>query len=133
MRVLCIDWGTKSLGLALGDTNLKLATPLKPIPNRGKVLERIAELVKEYDVRLVVVGLPLTPSGREGQRASQVRSFVEELSALLPEHVGVELWDERYTTYEAVQLLEGKSRKKVKELKDSVSALIILQEYLDSL
>lgn len=131
LKILAIDWGTKKIGLALGDTSLKLAVPLKPLANREGVYSSILSIIQEHGVNLVLLGLPLTPSGKEGQRALEVRKFAKELESMLPEGVSLDFWDERYTTEEALRLVED-SRKK-KELKDSLSAYVMLIEFLDSL
>lgn len=133
MRVLALDYGSKRIGLALGDTNLRIALPFKSLKNTQKVFWEISSILQEKGIDLILVGLPLTPSGKEGQRAEEVREFVEKLKAHLPEHVEVLLWDERYTTEEALRLLDGQSLKKKRELKDCLSAYIILTEYLDTL
>ncbi|WP_448588228.1 Holliday junction resolvase RuvX [Thermocrinis sp.] len=130
MKVLSVDWGSKRIGLALGDTRLKLATPLKPIENNGEVFNALISKVKQYEVDLILVGLPLTPSGKEGQRALEVRKFVQKLRELLPEDLPVEFWDERYTTEEAYRLMEGVKKKK--EFKDSLSAYVMLIEFFES-
>ena len=129
MKVLSIDWGSKRIGLALGDAHLKLVIPLKPIDNDGKVFDKILERVRQHKVDLILLGLPLTPSGREGQRALEVREFAKRLQELLPKNVALEFWDERYTTEEALRLAGNKK----KEFKDSLSAYVILNEFFDSL
>ncbi len=131
MKVLAIDWGTKRLGLALGDTSLKLAVPLKPLYDGKGVYGSILSVIQEYGVNLVLLGLPLTPSGKEGQRALEVRKFAKELESMLPEGVSLEFWDERYTTEEALRLVEDFRKKK--ELKDSLSAYVMLIEFFDGL
>ncbi len=131
LKVLAIDWGTKKLGLALGDTSLKLAVPLKPFYNGKGVYDSILSIIQEYGVNLVLLGLPLTPSGKEGQRALEVRKFAKQLESMLPEGVSLDFWDERYTTEEALRLMED--FRKRKELKDSLSAYVMLIEFLDSL
>lgn len=134
MKVLAIDYGTKWIGLAFGDTRLRLAVPLSRIENRGeRVFRDIALKVQELDVSLVLVGMPLTPSGREGQRAMEVREFTQRLRQVLPEEVEVSFWDERYTTLDAYSLMQGLSGSKKKELKDSLSAYALLLEYMESL
>ena len=133
MKVLGIDYGSKRIGLAIGDENLKIAVPLKTIRNDGSTFQEVAKIIEENSVSKVVVGLPLTLSGKEGQRAIEVRSFVNELKKSLPESVEVILWDERFTTEEAYRYMAHYSKRRKKELKDSISALIILQEYLESL
>jgi len=129
LKVLSIDWGSKRIGLALGDAHLKLVIPLKPIDNDGRVFDKILERVRQHRVDLILLGLPLTPSGREGQRALEVREFAKRLQELLPENVALEFWDERYTTEEALRLAGNKK----KEFKDSLSAYVILSEFFDSL
>ncbi len=132
MKVLGIDYGTKYIGLAVGDTELKVAAPKGRLKNGEGVFERIANIVKESKVGLVVLGLPLTPSGKEGKRAKEVREFAGRLK----DHLGgveIVFWDERYTTEEAMRRISDLPPKRRKELKDEISALVILEEYLNSL
>lgn len=134
MKVLAVDYGRRRIGLALGDTNLKIAVPLGGIENRNqRVFEEISQRIKELGISVVLLGLPLTPSGREGERAKEVKDFLEALKSHIPEGVEIILWDERYTTKEAYSMMEGLKWKKKKELKDSISAYAILLEYLESL
>ena len=127
MKVLSIDYGEKRVGLAVGDTELKIAVPKGVIKNDDRLLERIRSTALESGVKKVIVGLPLTPSGREGQRAKAVRDFVGRLKELLP-GIEVLLWDERYTTQEALRRVGKRS-----EDLDAIAAQIILEEYLSSL
>ncbi len=131
MKVLAIDYGSKFIGLAVGDTDLKVASPKGRLRNGERVFEEIAKVVRESNVGRVIVGLPLTPSGREGERAREVREFVNKLKCYLD--VEVEMWDERYTTEEALRRLSHLPPHRRKELKDEVAALVILEEYLSSL
>ena len=134
MKALAIDYGKKRIGLALGDTSLKVATPINSIQNSGEgAIKEILSKVEEYKVSLILLGLPLTPSGKEGERAREVRAFFESLRTKLPEKVEILLWDESYTTKEAYHLMEGFKWKKKKSLKDSISAYVILLEYIESL
>lgn len=133
MKVLAVDYGKKRIGLALGDTLLKIASPLYVLKNNGGVIEKINELVGEYKVSLLIVGLPLTPRGRKGQRAGEVEEFVKKLREKLPQDVEILTWDERYTTKEADWLLKDLPQIRRKKIRDSVSAYVILKEYLESL
>jgi len=132
LKVLAIDYGLKRVGIALGDTELKIAVPKEVVPNDGNLLKRINELVTQHRISKIVVGLPLTPSGKEGERAKLVREFVRDLK----EHVRdreVILWDERYTTLEAKERLKSSANKKRnREILDAISAQIILEEFLTS-
>ncbi len=134
MKVLAVDYGSKRIGLALGDTSLGIALPLEGIENKGeKTLQIIADKVKELGAHIILIGLPLTPMGKEGQRAKEVMDFSEKLRDFLHEDVEIILWDERYTTKEAYRLMQGVSIKRREKLKDSLSAYIILLEYIESL
>ncbi len=134
MKVLAIDYGSKRIGLALGDTRLGIALPLEGIENRGeKTLRTIADKVRELGAHIILIGLPLTPRGREGQRVREVKDFSEKLKNFLSEDVEVLLWDERYTTEEAYRLMQDVNPKKREKLKDSLSAYLILLEYIESL
>jgi len=131
MKVLSIDYGIKRIGLAIGDENLRIVSPKGVIENRESV-KKIKEIIEKSGVGKIVLGFPLTPSGKEGQRAKLVKKFYEELKKELPE-VEIILWDERWTTQEALRRLEGLSYKKKKELKDVIAAMVILEEYFDSI
>lgn len=134
MKILAIDYGKKRIGLALGDTRLKIAVPIGSIENRNKrTFEEISSKIKEQGISVILLGLPLTPSGREGERVREVKNFLESLKNYIPEGVEIILWDERYTTKEAYSIMEGLSWRKKKELKDSLSAYAILLEYMESL
>ena len=132
MKVLSIDFGEKRIGLAVGDSALKVAVPKGVIPSGDRAFEEIERIVREGGIKLVVVGLPLTPSGKEGQRAKLVREFVEVLKERL-RNIDVELWDERYTTASARERVSHLSPERQKEVIDAVSAQIILEEYLENL
>ncbi len=132
MKILSIDFGEKRIGLAVGDSALKVVVPKGVIPSGDRAFEEIGRIVREGGIKLVVVGLPLTPSGKEGQRAKLVREFVEELKERLG-NIDVELWDERYTTISARERVSHLSPDKQKEIIDTISAQIILEEYLENL
>jgi len=97
------------------------------------VLEHLARLVRERGAEAVIVGLPLTADGREGESAVRARRFAERLRAALP--VPVELWDERYTSREADRFLPARrgrgQAERDKGERDAVAAELILQGWLD--
>ncbi len=121
--LLGIDYGEKRIGLALGDKLLKICKPFKIIPNDKKLIEELRLIVKAYSVELIVLGYPLTPSGKEGQRAKKVKKFYELLKKELD--INIILHDERYTT------IEAKTLSKEKEI-DHISAYIILKEHVET-
>jgi len=98
MRVLALDYGSARTGCAVSDPTATLATPLEPIAAAGtaKGIGRVAALVREREVELVVVGLPLTLAGGDSAQTTATREFAQRLARRLD--VPVELYDERFTT-----------------------------------
>jgi putative Holliday junction resolvase len=134
-RVLAIDLGTARIGLALSDPGRRIAQPLAALRHAGhrKALAELGRIVREREVRRVVVGLPLLLSGAAGPAADGARRFAAQLASALDE-VDVELWDERLTTVEAerVLLAADVKRERRREAIDSLAAVLILQGYLDA-
>ncbi|HYP55453.1 MAG TPA: Holliday junction resolvase RuvX [Solirubrobacterales bacterium] len=122
MRVLALDHGTARIGCAISDPSGTLATPLPVIepPEPRAVLE----LVRQYEVERVVVGLPLHLSGEEGSQAALARTFCGELEAVLD--VPVETYDERLTT----RMADASRREGASAAPDSLAAAHLLQAYL---
>ncbi|WP_457643144.1 Holliday junction resolvase RuvX [Persephonella sp.] len=132
-RVLALDVGNKRIGVAYSDPLGISANPLPPVENNEKVFERIKELIDQYNVGTLVVGLPLTLKGEEGEQAKITKEFVEELKKHIPD-INVVFVDERFTTSLAEKHLRETTKKsKRKEKIDSVSAVYILKTYLDSI
>ena len=100
-RVLALDFGEARCGCAISDPTGTLATPLEAVerPDTRRGMQRIAELARQRDVGLVVVGLPLSLSGEEGPQALRTREWAGRLASRL--YVPVELHDERLTTRQA--------------------------------
>ena len=134
MRILGIDYGRRRLGLALSDEDGVLASPL-PHLRRGHSIDRdlrdLASLASSHGVGAIVVGLPLHMDGSEGEMAEEATRFARALEQAVG--VPVELLDERLTSEEAERvLLEADlSRRKRKELRDGLAAVLILQCHLD--
>lgn len=132
-RVLGIDFGMKRIGLARSDPMKIIASPLKTI-TAGKNLEETVDLVtKELEgVELIILGLPLLLSGKDSDTTKMVREF----ATLLETKSGLPLilWDERLTSKQVEKLMiEGNvSRKKRAAHVDTMSATLILQNYLDT-
>ncbi len=122
MRVLALDHGTARIGCAISDPSGTLATPLPVIePPHPRA---VAELVAEYEVERVVVGLPLHLNGSEGAQAGLSRTFCGELEAMLD--IPVETYDERLTT----RMAEASRREGAAAASDSLAAAHLLQAYL---
>jgi putative Holliday junction resolvase len=139
-RVLGVDHGMKTLGLALSNPDLTIATPLKTLA-RTKFTENVrqlADICREYDVRGFVIGLPYNMDGSEGPRAESVRHFgknLMEARATLGFDPLIAFWDERLSTFEAEQFLIDEvnmSRRRRDKIIDKMAAQNILQGALDS-
>ena len=135
MQVLGIDIGRRRTGVASGDTTTRIAFPLESIERRTlvAVLERIAQLVKEYQAELLVVGLPYHASGELGDEAERVKGIAARLEEMAG--VSVVYWDERFSTVIAGSNLidAGVRSKKRRQHIDAAAAQVILQGYLNSL
>jgi len=134
MRWMGLDYGDKTIGVALSDELGFTAQGLEVI-QRGKPerdWQRLEELVRQYEVSLVVVGLPKNMNNTIGPRGELCIAFSEEVRQKL--NVPVQLWDERLTTAAATRtLLEADmSRKKRKAVIDKMAAALILQGYMDA-
>lgn len=133
MRYLGLDVGDKHIGVALSDETATLATGLPNIERRGprQDVKVVAALVRQNDVKEVVVGLPRRLDGTVGPQAEKVLAFVESLRRQVK--VPLVPWDERFTTVVANRAMieGGVSRRSRKALVDKVSAILILQNYLD--
>ncbi len=126
-----LDYGAERIGAAVSDELEVAAHPLPIIETDGDELDRIAELVKERRVELVVVGMPLQMNGTEGVQARKVRGFVKALARRLA-GVDVVTTDERLTTAQAQRALSamGASARTRRENVDRMAAQIILQRYM---
>ena len=138
MRVLGLDYGSKTVGVAVSDplglTAQRVETIWRKQENKlRRTLARIEDLVKEYQAERIVIGLPRNMNYTMGERAEKSLEFGEmvEKRTGLP----VIMWDERLTTREAERALmeAGVRRENRKDYLDSVAAVLILQGYLDSL
>ncbi len=134
-RLAGLDLGTKTIGVALSDPGLRIATPLQTIRRTkfGKDAEALLALCAKESIGGLVLGLPVNMNGTEGPRAQATRAFLRNLAPLtgLP----VVLWDERLSTIgaERAMLEADMSRKKRAEKIDAAAAAFILQGALDRL
>ena len=145
--ILAIDYGRVRMGLALADTETRMARPLSTLDrvNRNEDMRRLRELVREHKVKQIVIGLPLRLDGTHGEMAEEAERFAQRVRKQIG--VPVEMVDERLTSWEAERLLEevqgrfiheekltGSKKSKSVQAKmsvDAVAAAVILKEYLD--
>jgi putative Holliday junction resolvase len=134
-RILALDLGKKRIGLALSDPLRITAQGLPNLErtNKRADLEALGELVREHGVGLILLGNPINMRGVEGRQSGWVREFAGAIESRLG--VPVRLWDERLTSVEAGRVLRqsGISIGKRAAAVDRLSAVILLQSYLDSL
>lgn len=134
MRILGLDVGSKTIGVALSDDLTLTAQVLTTLRRTTleKDLSALGNLIQEYRVKEIVIGLPVNMDGSKGEAAQRVEAFMERLGSAFD--VKIIPWDERLSTVAAERiLLEGDlSRKKRRKVIDRLSAAIILQNYLDS-
>ncbi|MET9340551.1 Holliday junction resolvase RuvX [Nonomuraea sp. NPDC004354] len=130
---LGVDVGSVRIGVARSDPSGLLATPVETVRRGAGDLDRIAVLVEEHAAIEVIVGLPTSLSGREGQAAALARTFAVDLAVRLAP-VPVRLFDERLTTVAAQQGLRasGVKAKKQRSVVDQAAAVVLLQDALDA-
>lgn len=135
MRYLGLDLGTKTLGISMSDKTGIIASNFKTLRFNEKdydaTLKPLKEIVSEYDIKCIVLGLPKNMNNSLGFRSEETLEYKKKIEDFL--NIEVVLQDERLTTIEANNyMLEADiSRKKRKEKKDELAASIILQTYLD--
>lgn len=137
MRIMGLDYGSKTVGVAISD-ELLITAQGKEIIRREqenklrRTCARIEELIEEYEVTQIVLGLPKNMNDTEGERAQKTHEFEEML--IRRTGLPVTLWDERLTTVAADKAMieAGIRREKRRDYVDMIAAALILQGYLDS-
>ena len=138
MRILGLDFGSKTVGVAVSDELMMTAQGLEIVrrqsPNKlRQSLARIEQIIEEYHVERIVLGYPKNMNNTEGERCEKTKEF----KGMLERRTGlpVILWDERLTTVAADRLMRrtGVRRENRKQYVDEIAAVFILQGYLDSL
>lgn len=129
-RVLGIDQGTKTLGLALSNSDQSLATPLETIFRKKWSVDKqaLAKIIRDFEVGVIVLGYPLNMDGSAGPRCQSVRDFAVLLEQEWPK-IPVFFWDERLSTHAVENMLiedVDMSRTKRKQVRDSMAAQVIL-------
>ena len=137
MRIMAIDYGTKSVGIAISDELQLTVRPLTTIRRDKKrypeLLAAIGAYVEEYEVGALAVGLPLNMDGTRGEAARRVEKFIADLQRNIS--IPIVAVDERLTSHEADRLLRavGANARERRRRSDEYAAVIILEDYLASL
>ena len=127
MNILSIDHGLKRIGLAIGNSDRKIATPISHINNMSEifVIDQIKSIIKDYEIEEIIIGIPLDEDGNDSLQSDKVRKF----AYLLKKNVNLKLFgiDERFSSVDSEKILidVDLSRKKRKQNIDSLSASII--------
>ena len=129
MNYLGIDWGSKRVGLAMGNSEAKLARPLPGLANNNEFVTQLADICTQESVDRLVVGLPRNLSGEETQASRQIRQFGQKLESELK--LPVDFQDETLSTKEVAEHTPARKLKQIDI--DSQAAGLILQDYLDKL
>ena len=134
MRILAVDYGQKRIGLAVSDPLGFTAQGLQTLQNLSKkqVMAALLKVCKEYEVKEIVIGLPVNMNGSLGPKAVEIMNLIPAVEKEL--NLPVRTWDERLTSREAGRLMirEGLSRSRQKENSDRLAATLILQMFLES-
>lgn len=134
MRFMCFDIGDKRTGVAIGDDETWIASPVGMIEAapEGRLIERLEAIVAEHEPDELVIGLPLNMDGTHGPQAKKIAAFAERLAetVLLPIH----LQDERLSSFAADEAMSqsGLTHKQKKQRRDSLAAAAILRSFLDA-
>jgi putative Holliday junction resolvase len=133
-RILGLDVGSKTIGMAVSDPLGITAQGLKTMRRQNKRLDfgQLADVIREYEVKEIVVGYPLRMSGLEGTQSQKMQFFADDLRRRFP--LPVHLWDERLSSAEANRVLRDSemSIKRRGEVVDRLAAVLILQSWLDT-
>lgn len=136
MRILGIDYGDSRVGIAITDELEITAQGLETIHYKGNdkiLLNRIEEIIKKYEVKKVIVGMPINLKGKNSERVEITNKFINKIKCRFGQAITIETVDERLTTVEAhktMNLLNIKKEKK-KNLVDTISAVYILEKYIN--
>ena len=132
--LLGLDFGDKTIGIAVSDKSLTIATPIKTIRRKGisKDLIELFDLIEAYNVGGLIIGLPLSLNGKENIRTEKVRKFVKVIE--LQKNIKIMLYDERFSSDVIFKELRknNNSISKIKKKLDQQAAAYILQGFLDS-
>ena len=135
MRIMALDVGSRTIGIACSDALLMTAQGIETIRRTSleNDFKRLSELITEYEVHELVVGMPKNMNGTKGERAEKTEEFVEKMKEVID--LPITFWDERLSTVMAERQLIAAdvSRKKRKVVIDKMAAVVILQGYLDRL
>ncbi len=133
-RILAIDYGERRIGLAMSDPERIIASGLSTltINNDRAGIDEIKKIIRDYEVSLVVIGIPFRPDGSVSAKGIRIQTFGDTLKS--ETEVPVTEWDESFSSVSAKELLiqaETKKKRRKKEKIDELAAVVILRDYMD--
>ena len=133
MRLLGIDAGEKRIGIALSDRLNKTASPLTVLDNDENLKRNLLEIVRENEIKKIIIGLPYTLKGTKGCQAKIVEDFIENILKNIAEETSTEIIeiDERFTSKISEKLTSVKTGKKSGKVIDSIAAAVLLNDYIE--
>lgn len=132
MRIMAIDYGKNRIGIAISDPLCVISQPLLTLKlnSQRKLIKRLKSIIEKNDIGLVLIGNPLSHSGKSTKMSQEIHRFLKRLNKAID--IEVKLWDERFTSRYALNILKDLGLKRNKDKIDRVAASIILNEYLKS-
>ncbi len=135
--ILAIDFGTKRIGLAISDNLGKVASPIAPIrvtknSNEESLISEFKQIIGEHQISSLLIGMPQEFNESHKQNTDRINKFIDWLTHFIP--LPYKTWDESFSTSSAMDMIvsAGSRVKKRKDMLDSISASIFLQEFLNS-
>ena len=130
-RLIGVDWGTVRVGVAMSDEERIMAFPLQHPLDTKTAVDDIRKLSKEYGIEKIIMGLPLSLQGKEGESAEKARKFGTQLAKKTG--LEVEYVDERFSSVGSTQALHDQDirEKDQRQIKDNIAAALLLQQYLE--
>lgn len=131
-KILAIDFGTKTIGLAISDNDNKFAIPYCEIKNDNKMFDEILEIISFENIKTIIIGFPKTENNYVSQRHALIEEFKQKLHDKINDDIKVFFVDESYSTQNAFNSLKEFNIKtsRLKKNKDMIAASIILENYL---
>jgi putative holliday junction resolvase len=132
MRIIGLDWGSVRVGIAMSDEEQKMAFPLQHTLESPKAIDDIQNLVDEYGVEEIVMGMPVSLKGTPTESTEKAKKFAQKLQERLK--INVEFVDERFSSVASTAALHEQEIKEAEQrrIKDNIAAALMLQQFLDT-
>ena len=134
-KIICLDIGKVKVGIAISDSNKKISTPLKIIIRDKRFYSNLKDLILEYDIFGILIGLPLNEDLSKNKMCQFITDIAKNIDSYLKKdkkEIPIFFWDESYTSLEAVDTISNliKTKKKQKRILDKYAASVILGDFL---